>query len=194
MRKKIIAVALVIAAAALLVIGSSLAWLTSTENKVNAFLPGKVAISVQEEFQSGTEPTVGTPAVKKVAVKNDTGLGSNVNAFLRVKLVPVWRDADTNANRGLPVDNVQLNLASGSGWFLGSDGCYYYPDPVAPGGLTAELLSSVTIQSAPSPVYDNAYLEIQVLADGIQAEGDAASAVAEAWPAVKVQNGTLVEN
>lgn len=171
-RLLLICSALVLAA---LLAGGTLAWMAASEQVDNELTIGLVDAKVDEKFTPGVL-TAGQEYPKQVRVQNADTLGKAVDAYIRVMLVPTWRDADGN---GLPFSAlsgeyaVTLNLSSGTQWEKVGD-YYYFTAPVAPDAYTDYLLESVRADKIP----EGAHLEIQVLADSIQAEGGAAQA---AW-------------
>lgn len=162
---------LIVGAALLLVvasIGGTLAWLTSSPDElVNTFEPGRVPNKVVETFtENGATKT-------DVKVQN---LG-NVPAFIRVALVPIWRNTDKTGT-GLATDGTYDIFINTTNWSEGTDGYYYYNDIVQPGqesdtmNLTAVLVNSCTPNKSGLPdAYEGKYFELQVLAQSIQAEG-----------------------
>lgn len=183
---------LLIAGAAVLLIGVSigatLAWLTASPTPlVNTFVPGEVPCEVWEGSpptnESGNTPSIGTK--QNVSIKN----AGNVPAYIRVALVPIWRNADGTGSRW-PADELSLTPAD-SKWSKGNDGYYYYADPVNPLQKTAILISSFTPPSPPSGAATGTYYELQVLAQSIQAEGMGASDAVAAF--AKAMNATTTD-
>lgn len=125
--------------------------------------------------------------VKKtdVCVEN-TG---NIDAYVRVAIVPIWRDSDGNATM-LPTKetyNMTLNMTD---WFLGAEGYYYCQTAVAPGEKTPVLIESCTLSEL-TEVYADMSLDLQILAQSIQS--DPQTAVQTAW-GVGIDNfGRLTE-
>ncbi len=158
---------LVVAALLLVVasIGGTLAWLTSTPGALmNTFELGKVPISINETFDKATK--------SEVTVEN-TG---NVPAYIRVALVPVWRDKDGNGT-GLYADLSQCNYALNLGtesdqWtYNPTDNYYYYNSSIDAEDETENLIVSLTVKDDLDTVYSGKHFELQVLAQSIQAEG-----------------------
>lgn len=101
---------------------------------------------------------------KKVAVKNIYSKSyPTVDTFVRVQFVANLRDENGNSV-GTPV-KVMYNTVS-SKW-VKKGGYYYYTEAVKPDEITDILLESITVTSE---IPENTYLEVQVLADGVQAE------------------------
>lgn len=164
----IVAMALV----ATMAIGGTMAWFQVNSDKLtNAFTPGEVGGEVVEDFDGNVK--------RNVAVKN-TG---NVEAYVRVALVPTWEDADGNI---LPetasIENLSFTL--GSGWFV-QEGFYYYRNKVAAGETTANLADQITVIGAP----EGARMNLQILTEVIQA--NPADAVTESWGITPNSDGTL---
>jgi|GEM_PF-1448024 len=175
-RKKLLTVGVAALIAALGTAGASAAWLTLSTSADNSMTPATVAIQVHEE-QSRSPAEAGTSVTKTVTVKNlprEAGGPPRTYAYIRVAIVPVWRNAD-GTGAGLPADNLNLTVR-GEGWAgkTSADGFFYYyfKNPVKPGESTKEL----TITCTPTDLTD-AYagkkLEITVLASAVQAVGDA---------------------
>lgn len=151
-------------AAALLVaasIGGTLAWLTSTPSGLtNTFVPGKVPNEITEDFDGSTKSNV---QIKNVG---------NVNAFIRVALVPSWRNNDTDhTGTSLPAAGTYDITINTTDWTLGSDGYYYYSSAVQPNGSTAALVTSCAPKSGLSAAYTGKVFELNVISQSIQAEG-----------------------
>lgn len=166
----IVAMALV----ATMAIGGTMAWFQVNSDKLtNAFTPGEVGGEVVEDF------TPGGGVKSNVAVKN-TG---NVEAYVRVALVPTWQDESGNI---LPetasIEN--LSFTPGSGWFV-KDGFYYYKNKVAASATTANLADRITVTGAP----EGARMNLQILTEVIQA--NPADAVTESWGIMPNSDGTL---
>lgn len=164
----IVAMALV----ATMAIGGTMAWFqVNSEKLTNTFTPGEVGGEIIEEFDGNVK--------SNVAVKN-TG---NVEAYVRVALIPTWQDENGNI---LPetasIDNLSFTL--GKGWFA-QDGYYYYKNKVAAGATTANLADKITVTGAP----EGAHMNLQILTEVIQA--NPADAVTQAWGITPGTDGTL---
>ena len=159
----------------ILSVGATIAYITLKTPKVtNEFVPAVVTCEVQETFENGVK--------KDVCVKN-TG---NVSSYIRVALVINWvNDNDKTVLSTVPVEDVDYTLAiSDQGWKKGSDGYYYYCEPVKVGHSTSNLITNAVEVRNPSGYS----LSIQVLASAIQSEPT--KAVEENWN-VKVNNGNI---
>ncbi|MGN0485455.1 MAG: hypothetical protein ACI4HI_18095 [Lachnospiraceae bacterium] len=195
-RKKWGMVVLAVLAVGGVSIGSTYAMLKQhTEEKVNTFRSGIVNIVIREAFQEKAElPHTGEKVKKSVFIQN-TDAGEDVlkdrivPVYIRASLVPQWKDKNGNL---LPVDvkhtafELQLDDAA-NGWVKGDDGYFYYTKIVDPKQETGELLASVSVASAEN-IPDGAHLEVEVLADAVQAQKNARE---EAWGTVKVKGQTI---
>lgn len=141
----------------------TLAWLEdNTKEITNKFTLGTVTSEVIEKFDGQTK--------KDVSIQN-TG---NINAYMRVALIPIWKNADGSIS-GTPVGTEYTAPLAPEGWFLGSDGFYYHQSFVTPGENTTVLINEISMPTKPE-----LYFELQILASAIQA--DPKQAVEESWP------------
>ncbi len=184
-RNNIKKILLVIACGAVLCasIATTIAWLVDSANVQNQFVPGVVGCVVDETISNGQKTEV------RVFNQTNTTPEANVPAFIRVALVPVWRDGDGNGTR---YDAVLPEFALNTGWFE-SGGYYYYSSPVAPGAATPALFTGSVGQPADAPATGLTY-ELQILAQSIQADGvdtDGDHPVTLAWGVTYNMNGTI---
>lgn len=143
-----------------------------TEYKDNEFTPANVACKVVEEFNG----------VRKASIQvQNTG---NIDAYLRVRLVSYWVDADGNIV-AKPSAMPEINMAAG--WIKGANNTYYYKTPVSPTKQTTSLLSSpITLEKD-----ENGYMQvIEVFAEAIQSEPR--SAVTGSWGVTIDPSGNIV--
>ena len=167
-KKTIIAVLSLILA--LSCIGGTLAFLIdSTDPVQNTFLPSKVDIEIEEDFDGTKKENI------KVGNIGDT------SAYVRVSLVSYWHDDN---NQVVAKDSwfTDEGLNLGENWFKVGD-YYYYKFPVKANEMTDNALftDAVLLNKDTS---DATAQVLEVLAEAIQSEP--AVAVEEAWPAVKV--------
>ena len=137
-----------------------------TDAKSTQFVPAKVDCEVTE---SGA-----------IVVKNT----SNVDAYIRVRLVSYWVDGSDNiVAKASVMPSFTLNTAD---WVGGSDNTYYYKTPVAPGGFTTNLLpSAITLQT------DGEYKQVlDIFSEAIQAKPG--KAVKDSWVVTLDSNGYIV--
>lgn len=169
-----------------LTVGGTLALLIAdTEPVVNTFTPGSTDIKVEETFDQTTKSNV------KVTNNGD------VPVYIRVAIIPTWEDSDGDpvgvaaSLSDLDIDwgaEDDTEAAPGNNWVKGADGFWYYTEQVAADASTEQLIESATVQTA-----NGYHMNLQILAQSIQAEPD--EAVGEAWSNDKVtvtgNNGTL---
>ena len=151
-----------------LTIGGTVAWLTSKTNDItNTFTPSKVMCAVSEIFDE------------------DTGVKSNVNvtnvgdtdAFIRVKLVTYRTNAEGKHIGGTA---TVPQFIPGEGWEE-YGGYYYYTKPVAPNAQPEKaLIGSIRLTSG-YPDADGGNQAMDVMAEAIQSQPEAA--VKDAWGA-----------
>lgn len=168
---------LVVSLLLILMVGvfDSISFLSSkTDSVINTFTPGTVTPGVEETFDGQTK--------KDVSIQNN----GNAAAYIRAAIVVSWVDKDDN-NKVLAVtpvqgENYNMSLSLSDGWVKGSDGFYYWTQPVE-----AERKTGILIESC-SPINGNVdgLLSVEILAQSIQAEPE--DAVEEAWKIVKVNS------
>ena len=149
-------------------VGGTLAWLIDATNPLeNTFTPAQVKCTVVEDAFDGSTKT-------NVSVQNPAD-EKNVTAYIRVALVPTWEDENGNAvAEPASLDDLSITWGNSGKWLKGTDGYWYYKEPVAPGGRTAVLLEKATVTT------ENGYqMNLQVMADSIQA--DPTRAVTAMW-------------
>ncbi len=158
-----LAAALVVAAS----IGGTLAWLTSSPSGLtNTFVPGNVPNEIVETFEDNTKSDVKIQNV------------GNVPAYIRVALVPSWRNNDADhTGTGLATDGTYdidciVGTAADKWTYNASDGYYYYNSAVQPDELTTVLVSSCSPKSTGlTAAYVGKVFELDVISQSIQADG-----------------------
>lgn len=153
----LIAVAVIFMAA----IGGTVAYLvTSTPEITNVFEPVTTGVQVTDKIENGVK--------KDVVITNN----SSIPVYLRVAVIANWCNAGGQIvapwsdYTGLGVDPTKWTF---------KDGYYYYNGTVAANG-SVTLFNEYT---QPSPTVTGAHLEMDVIAQVIQAEPT--SAVQAAW-------------
>ena len=175
----------ILAVAALVAtIGGTMAWLTDdTDGGItNTFTPAKIYAEVQESFDGTTKSDV--KVYNGYTDEKNNKHNSDAPVYIRVALVPSWEDSAGNIV-AVPADLDDLVIEWGTGWHLrDADGYYYYTQKVAAGGATNNLIESATVNHK-SPGYAAGYhMNLQILAQAIQAEGvddNNDKAVLDAW-------------
>ena len=157
MKKKSMSLCLVVALAAVTVVGGSLAYFTAADKEQNDFTVGNVAIELQEpnwNAENATDMFPGQTMPKDPQVKNT---GKNP-AFIRVKI--------TNP---AGVDVTYNNM---SDKWVAKGEYYYYNQAVAPGATTEAVFQSFTLSTATeNATEENAAQNIKVEAEAVQSQG-----------------------
>ncbi len=161
---------------------------TSTDALPNTFTPTKVPNQVVETLENGVK--------KDVKIQN-TG---NIDAYIRAAVVVNWVDEAGNVYAIAPKVNQDYEIVFDleNGWFLGSDGFYYYSKSVKPKDLTSVLIASC--QMASGAAQPEGYsLSVQIMGQSIQAKGGSVGtdglyvpAVTQAWGISVNENGDLI--
>ena len=155
--------------------GSVYAYMIKQTNITNNFTPAKVSCEVEEKTDN--------PVTEKssITVKNT----SNIDAYLRVRLVSYWVKDAGAGTYVVGKESVMPTFTIKDDWIAGSDYTYYYKSPVAPGDDTKELLDSKIVLAA-----DGEYLQVvEVFAEAIQSEPS--KAVTESWGLTLDANGLI---
>ena len=156
-------------------VGGTVAYLTTkSDSVVNTFEPSHVSCTVTEDFKDGKTK-------KDINVTND----SDINAYIRVKLVS-YRVNSKGERIGGTTDIPRLEW--GNNWVHHTDGYYYYTLPVEPHGHPATNLNQNDITLIEYTDVDGGKQVIEVMAEAIQSEPDAA--VGEAW-GVTIKPGSV---
>lgn len=190
----IIAVALVTPLAVLAIMYLS-------NQRENTFAPASVSIEVRE---SGLDNEQGEQIDNIIEMDDSKEIEkpvqiydsrSNEDEELRVCFVPMWYDTNDNLCGSLfsistPTmsenaliysdgdKSITLNLDTdweSSGWEYRTDGYFYYSGSLNSGKLTPQLLDSVQLSTAAYELTKDYRLRIDVLADAIQASGNASA-------------------
>ena len=131
-----------------------------TQELNNQLEAAVVDCTVLEEF-NGTEKS-------SITVKN-TG---NIDAYLRLRMVSYWVDSN---GKIVSKPSKMPTVTVAAGWVVGSDNTYYYSKPIAPGGITPDLLDENMIL-----IEEGGYLQVvEVFADAIQSKPP--EAVTKSW-------------
>lgn len=173
--KKSILLLIAVASILLVTVGGTLAYLIDdTTPVVNTFTPSTVDITVGDEVNGGVK--------SNVTITNS----SSIPVYVRVAVVANWCDDTTDnivapwnpATHGaLPVDT--------SKWTLESDGYYYYSDKVAANSSVSFFTANGTYKPSNGPA--NAHLEMDIIAQAVQADGMGAATAQEAFDAAAAQ-------
>lgn len=182
MKKKIIAVCLIVALAATAVIGGTLAYFTDEEEATNTFTVGNVDITLTEPNWEGSgsqdapEVYPGEPLKKDPTVKN---VGANP-CFVRIKVTGL----DCLAPAGMityKTDYVTDKL--GDNWVKHTDGYFYYNKVLAAGETTDALFDQIVMPTDLENGNATTKYNVVVTAEAVQAQGAKAS-----WAAVQTMS------
>ena len=174
MKKKIIAVCLIVAMAAIAVVGGTLAWFTDDEVATNTFTVGNVDITLTEPnwtstgSQDAPEVYPGEPLAKDPTVKND---GANP-CFVRIKVTGLDCLAPAG-NITYRTDYVPGKL--GDHWVLHTDGYFYYDQVLAVDATTDALFDQIVIPTDLTNGDATTLYNVVVTAEAVQAQGAKAS-------------------
>ena len=152
-------------------VGGSLAYLfTSSSTVTNVFQPTKVTTAIVEDVTSQT-------GVKQNVVVRNTG---DIDAYIRAEIIITWKNGNDEVYGTAPVKGTDYSISIGEDWTEKSDGFYYYSEAVGYGKDTKPLIKECKTLGTPPEGY---YLNVEILASGIQALGVKGSdtAVYDAW-------------
>lgn len=180
--KKILVVAAVFAM--VMAVGTTLAFMFKRTSVKNHFVPATVTCKVHEKLD-GNEHSDGIHMGNRKSEIHVENTG-NYNAYIRVRIVSYWVDADGNTI-GMPAQIPKPELANEK-WLSGENDTYYYETPVAPGELTEMLFKPFMLQTSVDAKGATVYQMVEVLAEAIQAEP--AAAAEESW-GVTVTDGKI---
>lgn len=173
MKKKILALCLVIALAATAVIGGTLAYFTDTERADNVFTVGNVDITLTEPNWTASGSVDAPQAYPGEALAKDptvTNAGANP-CFVRIK-VEGWEVLGANNKITYRTDYVDGKL--GDNWVLHTDGYFYYNKVLEVGAVTDALFDQIVIPTSVTNGFDGSY-DLVVNAEAVQAQGAKAS-------------------
>ena len=135
--------------ATITVLGSALAYFTTSSDVKNNFQTGLYQNQIIEEFESPSNWTPGTFTEKKISVSN-TG---SVSMAVRAKVIESWLSEDgTELSLKDSEGNIAAIISYGDGWTLDSDGYYYLGSKnnkleLKSGETSNTLLNGVTFNS-----------------------------------------------
>ena len=179
MKKKIIAVCLIVALAATAVIGGTLAYFTDKDDATNTFTVGNVDITLTEPNWEGSgsqdapEVYPGEPLAKDPTVTNE---GANP-CFVRIKV----EGLDCLDPAGLITYRTDYEDGKlGDNWVKHTDGYFYYNKVLAVGETTDALFDQIVIPTDLENGNATDKFDVVVTAEAVQAQGAKAS-----WTAVQ---------
>ncbi|MGN0802932.1 MAG: hypothetical protein ACI4MF_10100, partial [Candidatus Faecivicinus sp.] len=134
---------------------------TDTTPVVNTFTPATVSTDVTDDISGNTK--------SNVQIKNN----SNIPVYMRVAVVANWYSEDGKVVA--PWSDYEKLGVNSTNWTY-SGGYYYYNGTVA-AGATVTLFDSYTATGGP----EGAHLEMDIIAQVIQAEGMGATSAQDAF-------------
>ena len=192
MKKKLTAVALIVALLAVAIIGGTLAYFTDDAQKDNVFTVGNVNIVLTETEWDAEEDHndvyPGEALKKNPVVLNLSDDGNTISdnpCFVRIAVKGLNCLGEGNE---ITYETNYVPGALGEGWVLYEDGYFYYESVL--GGLyqvqnegmaykTTELFQQIRIPTSVTNDFDDSY-DVKVFAEAVQAQGAKPS-----WSAVK---------
>ena len=177
MKKKIIAVCLIVALAATAVIGGTLAYFTDKDVAKNTFTVGNVDIELTEPkwtstgSQDAPEVYPGEPLAKDPTVEN---IGANP-CFVRIKV----EGLDCLGNAGLITTRYKWADGYNTAQWVYHNGYYYYmvngSGVMQPGTKSAPLFDQIVIPTGLTNGDATTLHNVVVTAEAVQAQGAKAS-------------------
>jgi len=186
-RSRLVLLAAGILCALLIVMGTTFAWLVSTDTRTSA-----MAV-MQYQFEAGlVEDPPSVPAVKGAVIQNESSARNtgDIPAFVRVMVFPTLVAADGFTLLEMQLgEQVQLG-ALGASWADGGDGYYYYLKLLAPGETTDDpLFGNVRLASNIAGAQSNAKLNAALIIESVDGTGDHYRGAW--WDAIPVAAGPL---
>ncbi len=178
MKKKILALALVVVLAVTAVTGATLAYFTDTDDATNTFTVGNVDIDLTEPKWDETGSKEAEDAYPGEALAKDptvTNIGANP-CFVRISVTNLDQFGE---NSPIIYRTDYVNGKLGDKWVLHTDGYFYYTEVLAAEATTDALFDQIVM---PVTLTNNAATkDIVVTAQAVQAQG----AKAPNWAAVQ---------
>ncbi|MBQ3014973.1 MAG: hypothetical protein IJD75_07565 [Clostridia bacterium] len=170
-KRKLIAIIIIGVVVFTATVGGAVAYMIKTfQGQQSDFKPAQISCTFDGAFVNDQK--------SELIVTNT----SNIDAYIRVRMVTYWVDANGNViNRAA----APINFTIGDNWVKAADSdTYYYRLPVAAGAQTSDLLNSTITQ-----VSEDGYKQvIDVFAEAIQA--NPVEAVQNSWN-VTVSDGKI---
>ena len=184
-KKMRLAALLVVTVFSFAVSGTLCYFMMSTLSIENNFVPARLNVVIHETFTDQGEDGY---VKENVTVENAVIPGYTSEAYIRVKLVPSWRDAYGNVagvpaalpTDAHPIPGISFTVNSTLAFDYPAGEYYYYKGTLAPGEQTPVLIDrlSVDYSAFTGTVYEGLTFELSVLAEGLHASPGAAEA---AW-------------
>ena len=139
-------------------VGATVAFLMDrTDAVVNTFNPTSVSVDIEETIDNSTK--------KDVYIKNN----SDIAVYVRAQIIVTWQKDDGTVYGTMPVAGKDYNISiNTTNWTQGGN-YYYYNGTVPSHDVTENLIVTCTAVLSNLPKDYN--LCVEILAEGIQAEG-----------------------
>ena len=189
MKKRNLAVIVLLMFALMLPLGGTLAYFTQSETAHNVITTGNVDIKLEEfsenekgelvPFEDVSCMMPGQSASKIVQVKN-TGSG---DAWVRIKLDPRFTLDRDYAEPGFEPDADDVIPEINEKDWQFKEGCWYYKKMLKPGDTTEPLLKSIKFAEKMGNNYQGSEFALEVVAEAVQAKNNGESVLeAVGWP------------
>ena len=151
----------------LMILGSTLAWFTAADNKLNEMIKrsadGDFSIVLADDFDPPEPPAPGETFLKTVGAEN---VGKKPG-FVRLLVIPVMIAEDGKtvlpATLGTASTDTVIITDMGNKWiYCPEDGYYYYIDRIDPGMSSQDLFTALELGDPLDSEYKNATLKIEV--------------------------------
>jgi len=150
----------------LMIFGSTSAWFTSSDTRVNPFRTPDLPFlfEITEEF---TPPGTVNPgqSVPKVVEVTNTG---ELPGFARLLVMAEIIGGDGTVLPGNPGAEFSFTDLNETDWKYGGDGYYYYLGKLAPGETSPALFTGVTLADGLGAEYENAGMKIEVKLEAVE--------------------------
>ena len=203
--KKLKKIAAILCALVIFTTAATLMYMSYLTNSVNnTFKLGNAEVSVVEPGIDQGNVEWGETS-KPVYLENPQS-DTSIPGVVRAMLVPVLKDGQTGETIGgelnimtepvndqMALGDITLHFADDweTNWFY-RDGYFYYRQVLDPGERSAQLLSGVTLTNGSlSNANGNVQVTIEVLADILQSEGNAAQ---NEWNVSVSESGIVTPN
>lgn len=156
-------------------VGSTVAYLKDgTKTVTNTFDPAEVDIEIEETFDGNIKNDVKIKNVKKI------------DAYIRAAVIVTWQNTAGEVYGVAPKEGTDYTISwTKSGWVDGADGFYYHTNSVAPDEYTGILFTNCKPVAGKAP--EGYTLHVEILAQGIQADGTGATTAQAAFAKAEAQ-------
>ena len=143
------------------------------EPVVNEFKPAKVTVDIPEEFDGESK--------SDVKIQN-TG---DIKAYVRATYIVTWQ----NGTNMIPAQATEYDLVLNTTDWVQANGMYYWHSALEPNNATGILIKSCAVKDGVRPPAEGYYLNVEIIAQAIQAEPT--TAVVDAWKVTLDSNNNI---